>query len=81
VALPGSIAKWGPGRFVMLGTDGYGRSGSRSALRDFFEVDARYITLSALRALADEKLIDADTVQKAVKDMKIDADKPNPHTS
>ena len=76
--LPASIARWIPGRFVMLGTDGYGRSGSRAALRNFFEVDARFITLGALNALAQEGEIDTKVAQKAAKDLDIDPDKSNP---
>ncbi|MCZ6766631.1 MAG: pyruvate dehydrogenase (acetyl-transferring), homodimeric type [bacterium] len=79
--LPGSIAKWIPGPFIMLGTDGYGRSGSRKALRNFFEVDARYITLGALYALHEEGKVDAKTLKKAIKDLDIDPEKNNPlHT-
>jgi pyruvate dehydrogenase E1 component len=77
-ALPASIAKWVPGRFHYLGTDGYGRSSNRARLRDFFEVDARYITLAALRTLHGEGQVEASVLKKAVKDFGIDADKPNP---
>ncbi len=79
-ALAASIAKWVPGRFVPLGTDGYGRSDSRAALRDFFEVDARHITLATLHALVQDKKIDAGMAARAVKDLKIDPKKPNPLT-
>ena len=77
-ALPGSIARWVPGPFDFLGTDGYGRSSNREGLRDFFEVDARYIALAALRALAREGHIEHQVVAEAVKDFGIDPDKPNP---
>ena len=77
-AMPASIAKWIPGRFEMLGTDGYGRSGSRAALRNFFEVDARYITIAALHALAEDGAIDPKVAAAAVKDLDIDPGKPNP---
>ena len=50
-ALPDSVSRWFPGKPVSLGTDGFGRSDSREALRDFFEVDARFIVLGALSAL------------------------------
>ncbi len=80
-ALPASIARWVPGRFTFLGTDGFGRSASREALRDFFEVDARYITLATLRALADENKLDMQVVRKAMRDLKIDSSKANPHSS
>ena len=80
-ALPLSIGNWIPGRFIALGTDGFGRSESRAALRDFFEVDYRFIALAALQGLAAEKLIKPEIVQKAIKDLKIDLEKPNPLTS
>ncbi len=56
-ALPAIVAKWIPGPMVLLGTDGYGRSDTRAALRDFFEVDARHIAFAALVALAREKRV------------------------
>jgi len=80
-ALPASISKWIPGPFAMLGTDGYGRSDSRAALRDFFEVDARHITLATLHALVQEKQIDAKVAAGAMKDMEIAPDKPDPLTA
>jgi len=80
-ALPASIAKWIPGRYEILGTDGFGRSDGREQLRDFFEVDARYIALAALYALAQDKKIEMAVVQKAINDLKIDSDKLNPMIS
>ncbi len=77
-ALPDGIAKWVPARMVTLGTDGFGRSDSREALRDFFEVDARFITLATLFALADEGAVEEDAVAKAVKKLKINPRKPDP---
>ena len=77
-SLPCSIAKWLPGRMVALGTDGYGRSDSRAALRDYFEVDARFITLAALYALAAEGKIKSDIPQKAIEDLDVDPEKVNP---
>lgn len=77
-ALPESIARWVPGRLHALGTDGFGRSESRAALRDFFEVDARYVVLATLHSLAAEGKIGKDVVKKAMKKMKIDPKKPNP---
>jgi len=76
--LPNSISKWVPRRLHSLGTDGYGRSESRQALRDFFEVDARFVTLATLSELAREGKIKAETVQQAIKDLEINAEKPNP---
>ena len=72
------IQRFVPNKFVALGTDGYGRSDSREALRDFFEVDARYITVAALKALSDEGKLPATKVAEAVKKYKLDANKPNP---
>lgn len=80
-ALPVSIAKWIPGRLIALGTDGFGRSDSRAALRDFFEIDHRFIVLAALSGLADEGIIERDIPDKAIKDLDIDPEKPNPRTS
>ena len=80
-ALPASIAKWVPGRFIMLGADGFGRSDSRAALRDFFEVDYRFIALGALHGLAQEGLIKPEIAKKAIKELDIDPGKPNPHSA
>ncbi len=77
-ALPASVAKWMPGPYKILGTDGFGRSDTRQALRDFFEVDSRYITLAALHALHEKKAIDDDLIKKAIKDLDINPNKPNP---
>jgi pyruvate dehydrogenase E1 component len=70
-----------PGRYHVLGTDGYGRSDSRAALRGFFEVDRRYIALAALKSLADDGMLDMATVVNAVQRFGIDPDKPNPVTA
>jgi len=79
--LPDSVSRWFPRRLASLGTDGFGRSDSRSALRDFFEVDARFITFAALAALARESAVGLDVVDKAMKDLAIDPDKANPMIS
>jgi len=76
--LPSMIAKWLPGRLIPLGTDGFGRSDTRAALREYFEVDARFITLAALSGLADEGKIKRDRVHKAIKEMKLSPDKLSP---
>ncbi len=67
-------------QYVALGTDGYGRSDFRRKLRAFFEVDRHFVTIAALKALADEGTIPAATVGKAIKKYQIDPDKPNPIT-
>jgi len=76
--LPASIAKWIPGRVQYLGTEGFGRSEDRAALRDFFEVDARYIALAALSAMARDGRVKSSMVEKAMKEMGIDSEKKNP---
>ena len=81
-ALPYSLARWVPGTCVGLGTDGFGRSEGRAALRDFFEVDARHITLAVLDALADgDGKITRNDVARAIEKLGIDPDKPNPRIS
>jgi pyruvate dehydrogenase E1 component len=79
--LPESISQWMPRPLVALGTDGFGRSENRAALRDFFEVDAKHIVWATLNALAKDKQIKADVLQKAFKDLAINAEKLNPAIS
>jgi pyruvate dehydrogenase E1 component len=79
--LPAMISKWLPRRIASLGTDGFGRSEGRESLRDFFEVDARFIAVATLHELAQDGLVGEATVQNAIKDLSINADKPNPLTS
>ena len=76
--LPEQIRQWVPGRYVVLGTDGYGRSDAREALRHHFEVDRRFIVLATLRALADDGKLGLDVVQRAIAALGIDVAKPNP---
>ncbi len=76
--VPDQVRQWVPGRYHVLGTDGYGRSDSRAALRGFFEVDRRYIAVAALKALADDGKLDVATVKGAIERFGIDPDKPNP---
>jgi pyruvate dehydrogenase E1 component len=80
-ALPDAVDRWAPRRLTSLGTDGFGRSESRTSLRDFFEVDAKSIVLTTLSALAREGRIEAGAVAQAVKDLGINPDKPNPAIS
>jgi pyruvate dehydrogenase E1 component len=79
--LPDSIDRWLPRRLQSLGTDGFGRSETRTALRDFFEVDARHITLATLYALLQDKQIEPDVVTQAIKDLGIEPEKKDPATS
>lgn len=67
-------------RYVTLGTDGFGRSDTRKALRHFFEVDRYWVTIAALKALADEGAIDRSKVAEAIVKYGIDINKPNPAT-
>ena len=76
--VPEQIQKWVPGIYKTLGTDGYGRSDSRAALREHFEVDARFIVLSTLNALAEKGDIEKRDVVKAIKKYKIDPNKISP---
>jgi len=78
--VPDQIQRWIPGRFISLGTDGFGRSDARAPLRNHFEVDRRYIVVTTLQALADDDALDRKTVSDAIKKYEIDPDKPDPVT-
>jgi len=78
--VPDQIQHWIPGNFVSLGTDGYGRSDGRAALRQHFEVDAKFIVIAALKALADDGALDQKTVVEAIQKYGIDPDRPDPVT-
>ena len=67
-------------RYVVLGTDGFGRSYTREELRQFFEVNPHYVAVAALKALADEGTIPAAKVAEAIAKYGIDPDKPAPWT-
>ena len=77
-AVPDLIRAWMPRRYVTLGTDGFGRSDTRAALRRFFEVDRHHIAVAALKALADEDRIDRANVERAMARYGIDPSLPNP---
>ena len=79
-AFADQIRQWVPGRYRVLGTDGFGRSDYRRALRRFFEVDRHYVAVAALRELADEGVVDAARVQEAIDRYEIDPDAPIPTT-
>ena len=79
-AYPDQIRQWVPGSYHVLGTDGYGRSDFRRALRGFFEVDRRYVALAALKSLADQGAIDATLVQNAIERYEINPEAPLPTT-
>jgi len=69
-----------PRRYVVLGTDGFGRSDTREKLRGFFEVDRRYVTIAALKALADDGALPAAKVAEAIAKYQLDPAKPAPWT-
>jgi pyruvate dehydrogenase E1 component len=79
--LPDAIDRWTPRPIVALGTDGFGRSENRAGLREFFEVDHRYVVVAALSALAREKKIDVKVAQDAIAAFSINPEKPNPAIS
>ena len=79
-AFADQIRQWVPGRYRVLGTDGFGRSDYRKALRSFFEVDRYHVVLAALKELADEGTIPAEKAADAIKRYKINAEAPNPVT-
>jgi pyruvate dehydrogenase E1 component len=74
-SLPDQIARWIPGRLVPLGTDGFGMSDTREALRRHFEVDAENIVLAALDALRHDGKIAASVVAKAIEALDVDPEK------
>src|SRR5450432_610624 len=76
--LPNMVSKWLPRRLASLGTDGFGRSEGRQSLRDFFEVDARSIVLATLHELHQDGKIERSAIDKAIKDLGINPEKPNP---
>jgi pyruvate dehydrogenase E1 component len=79
--LPDAIDQWMPRRMRSLGTDGFGRSEDRQRLRDFFEVDARFVALATLAELAKDGQLDQKVVAQAIKDFGINPEKPNPARS
>ena len=79
-AFADQIRQWVPAPYRVLGTDGFGRSDYRRALRRFFEVDRHYVTVAALKSLADAGEIDPARAQEAIERYEIDADAPLPTT-
>ena len=77
-AFADQIRQWVPGRYRTLGTDGFGRSDYRRALRRFFEVDRHYVVVAALKELADTGAIAASRVQEAIDRYSIDPETPIP---
>ena len=77
-ALPESVARWVPAWFTTLGTDGFGRSDGRPALRDFFEVDARHIAFAALASLVRVDRLPADVARQARDEWRINPERASP---
>jgi pyruvate dehydrogenase E1 component len=79
-AVADGIREFIPTTYKVLGTDGFGRSDTREKLRDFFEVDRRYVVVAALTALAEDGKLDMSVVTQAINKYGIDPNKPNPVT-
>jgi pyruvate dehydrogenase E1 component len=77
-AVPDLVARWVPRPFTSLGTDGFGRSDTRAALRRFFEVDSAHVVVAVLAALAHEGEVKTDEVAEAIATYGIDPDAPEP---
>lgn len=78
-AVPDQISRWVPRQFIPLGTDGYGRSDTREALRSYFEVNAGHVVATVLSSLASEGTIDTGAVADAFERYGIDPEVPNPY--
>src|SRR5262249_14113877 len=79
-SLPEQVAPYLNGRLLALGTDGFGRSETRKALRRFFEIDAENVAVAALHALFQQGQLDPGTVKKATAEFGIHPDAPHPWT-
>lgn len=76
--VPDQIAPWVPGGLMTLGTDGFGRSDTRSNLRRFFEVDAELTTIATLYTLAQKGFVQKEVVEGAIKKLNVDPEKAYP---
>ena len=76
--VPDQVARWVPGRLIPLGTDGFGRSDTREALRNFFETDAPHVVVAVLAALAADQMAPASVVKDAIARYGIDPDVGDP---
>ena len=77
-AFADGIRPFVPGRYKVLGTDGFGRSDYRRKLREFFEVDRRFVALAALQALVEDGKIEASVPADAIRKFGINPEKLNP---
>jgi pyruvate dehydrogenase E1 component len=80
MAVPDQIARWVPNRYHSLGTDGFGLSDTRENLRRHFEIDAPHVVVTALKLLADEGTIEAAVVTRAIGELAVDPERPDPAT-
>jgi pyruvate dehydrogenase E1 component len=78
--VPDQVARWVPNGLTALGTDGFGRSETRAALRRFFEVDAEHVALAALGRLAREGKVERDLPRRAMEELGLDPEKVDPTT-
>jgi pyruvate dehydrogenase E1 component len=72
------VGRWVPRDYTVLGTDGFGRSDTREALRRYFEIDAEHIVVAALAALAREGSVRPEVVARAIKEFEIEPDALDP---
>jgi pyruvate dehydrogenase E1 component len=79
--VPQQIASWVPGGLLALGTDGFGRSDTRRSLRRFFEIDAEFVVIATLYALAQKGSLRRETVARAIQDLHVDPEKAYPFHS
>ncbi|HEX2064064.1 MAG TPA: pyruvate dehydrogenase (acetyl-transferring), homodimeric type, partial [Acidimicrobiales bacterium] len=79
--VPDQVSRWVPGSYTPLGTDGYGRSDTRAALRRHFETDAGHVVVAVLKALADLQEGKPEEVADAIGRYEIDPDAPDPRTA
>ncbi len=79
--LPDGIRPWVPLPLTALGTDGFGRSDTREALRDHFEIDHRFMILAVVQSLVNEGKLKSADLKKVIKDLQIDPEKANPHSA
>jgi pyruvate dehydrogenase E1 component len=77
-SVPDLVARWVPRSFTPLGTDGFGRSDTREALRRHFEIDAEHIAVATLAALARDGRIEAGVVERGIRDLGLDPEKGDP---
>ena len=77
-AVPDMIKRWIPGEYITLGTDGFGRSDTRENLRKFFEINDQYIAAAAISSLLKEGKISKPKAEKALKNLDINPDAPDP---